>query len=367
MAIDIQKLNEKQAQIIAEKQAAKSGDPYAIYENRLAEKTKFIIKFDYSDVDGNLYFPDDNGIWLKLPISALQATDQYYDRYKRGNYIGIKDLEVMVDRIDKEEGIVLLKSGHTTEGIVRGVVRTLDARVKAAYEARKEGRVLEPFDIYGTIAYVDESREYAYVNIFNQKIRGIIHISEWTDAYTRQFPEGIEDTGDPVHFDLIGTMKKEGRKYYRLSTRRFGAEEWDKLPMHIQQGGLVTVTCTDTSNPKYWYGIAKGFSVEWRGNYTNKFTIKEGMQYNVTLKRVNSGDHSIWMVPFKYIKSEVEENESFGRDGIGLHKEDLSRLLEEKRKAAKKAALEKQAAEKVNSGPEGLTALAGIDTTEGDK
>ena len=336
MAINIQELNQRQAQIRETKRAERIGDPFVIYETRKTDKTRFNITFTSSDPEGNLYFADQNGIWLKLPIAALQASDQYYDRLHRGNYIGIKELEVMVDEINYEEKMVILKSGRTTENIVNGVRKLLEARCKAAYEARKRGEQLEPYDIYGTVSYVDKAREYAFVNILGKNIRGVIHVSEWSSGFMRQLPEGIEDTNEPVHFDLIGTMRIDGKKFFRLSTRRFGCADWDNLPKHIREGGLVTVTCTDTSNPKYWYGLANGFSTEWRGNYTDKFKIQVGRQYNVTLKRVESGDHAIWMVPFKYIRpvGEPTENESFSGD-VGLTKDDLRRLLEEK-KAKKK-------------------------------
>lgn len=340
MAIDIQALNRRQARIAEEKKYSRTGDAYAIYEKRRASQERFEVKFDSSDTAGNLYSYDKNGIWLKLPIGALQKTDQYFDKLKRGNYVGIKNLEVAVDRIDKEAGMVILKSGRVTSGIIGGVVRALDAQVKKAYEERKAGITPEPFEIYGTIAYVDEARENAYVNILNQQIRGVIHVSEWTDAFVRQFSEGIEESGEPVRFDVIGTKMIGGKKYYRLSTRRFGSREWEELPEHIQQGSVVCVTCTDTSNPQYWYGIADGFSTEWRGRYTDKFSIQEGMQYLVTLKRVNSEGHAIWMVPFKYLK-----NEQDGKDGVVITKEDIAKLMEEKRQSRKAAADEQSAAQ----------------------
>lgn len=362
MAIDIQQLNKRQAQIAEEKKFSRTGDAYGIYESRYANQERFEVKFDSSDTAGNLYYHDPNGVWLKLPIGALQKTDQYFDKLKRGNYVGIKNLEVAVERIDKEAGMVILKSGRVTTGIIGGVVRALDAQVKKAYEERKAGVTPEPYDIYGSISYVDEARENAYVNILNQRIRGVIHVSEWTDSFVRQFPEGIENSDEPIHFDLIGTKKIGGKKYYRLSTRRFGSREWEELPEHIQQGSVVCVTCTDTSNTQYWYGIADGFSVEWRGRYTDKFSIQEGMQYLVTLKRVNSERHGIWMVPFKYLKNEMQGGES----GVAITKEDISKLLAEK-KQSQQDATDKRPSDQDTSPavPEGLMQISsGASTLE---
>lgn len=306
-------------------------DPFTMYEERRRNNTKFDVRFTMSDPDGNLYYMD-NGLTVLLPKEKLQETDRYYSVWKRGQYVGIKLLEVTVDRIDTALKIVYLKSGRTTDNIVHAIRRELYEEVNRQRQCRAEGREVDPFPVFGTIVSVDSSRTTAYVKIFGQSIVGEIYIDKWSKAYDRRFPEGIENEGTPLQFDLIGVRRQEsGHTVFRLSAVRYSNDPWESLPPALRvPKSVCQVLCIDTSDPKHWWGKIKDINIELLANYTDKFKIVEGREYLCTVKR--TGNHEVIITPFKYIVNDGETADAAGK--VFLTKDDIGALLKNKKDMA---------------------------------
>ena len=309
--IDIEKLNKAQEKRIKRLKAGKN-DPFEEYEKRLEGKERFEIVFSMSDAEGNLYSLDENGIELMLPASSLQESDRYYSAYRRGEYVGIHTLEVMVSGIDRDKRTVTLKSGHTTKAIIAGVREALDTYLADRYRRKKENlEAPEPLYIYGTIAGVDIERTTAFVRILNQNIPGIITIAEWTDSFIPYFPEGIENKGIPVRFKLLGKTNHDGRKVYRLSTRGMVNEVWENIPKALlEKKGVVMAMCIDNKDPKKWWAKVDGIEVPLLGHYTNKFKITVGKRYTCTIRRTDTEKHNIVLVPFKEIGKALSDEDT---------------------------------------------------------
>ncbi len=329
MAQTIRDLNKQLAEK-AELKLKNAADPYSLYEARKKKDEKFEMTFPLSDADGNLYYIDENKIKIILPMEKLQATDRFYNSRLRGNYVGIKTLEVQIDKIDRENNIVYLKSGRSTENIVRAVERELYAEVNRRRELIRKGEQPEAFPVYGTVVSVDAARQNATVRLFNQNIYGTIHVSKWASSYTRSLPEGIEDDDMPRQFDLLGVTNLGGQRYFRLSGENYGNDAWREVPDEIfEPKAVVMVECLETPvGDNHWWGKCQGIGVEVIGNYSTKFKIEVGRCYLCTVKRSNSKNHTLIVTPFKYIRKEGETKESVAY----LTKDDLKNLMEEKRK-----------------------------------
>jgi len=334
MAISIEQLNQKQAEK-ALRMKSTAADPYAGYRSQLKNKAKFEMTFPLSDSTGNLYAIDANKIKIILPMNALQETDRYYTKELRGTYVGIKTLEVMIERIDEEEGVVYLKSGRTTENIVRAITNTLFDEVHARYEARKRGEQLNPYPVYGTVVKVDAERQNATVRLFNQNIYATIHVSKWSKSFLRSIPEGVEDTDCPMQFDLIGTAQINGKRYFRLSGENYNEDAWDEIPENIfEEKAVIVVTCIEKPTDKrHWWGKCEGINIELIGNYTDKFKVEVGRDYLCTVKRTKSDSRTLIVTPFKYLRKEGETKESLAY----LSRQDVEDLYNEKKKASKNA------------------------------
>ena len=321
--IDLNRLNAQQEKR-ADRLKGENKDPFILYEERLSNKEKFEIVFTMSDADGNLYCVDENGIELMLPIGALQESDRYYSAYRRGDYVGIHTLEVMVDQVDREKKSVRLKSGRTTQSIISGVMRALDSYLADRYKRKQENlEAPEPLYIYGTIAGVDTERTTAYVRILNQNIPGIITIAEWTDSFIPYFPEDIENKGIPVRFRLLGKTTHNGKKVYRLTTRGLTNEAWENIPKALlEKKGVVIAMCIDNKDPKKWWAKVEGIEVPLLGHYTNKFRIEIGRRYTCTIRRTDTEKHNIVVVPFKEIREKITDNDDV------ITKEDLVEAVE---------------------------------------
>ncbi len=332
MAQTIKDLNKQLAEK-AERILKNAADPFTVYEERKKRDEKFEITFPLSDTEGNLYLIDENKIKVVLPMEKLQATDRFYNSRLRGNYVGIKTLEVQIDKVDKESKTVYLKSGRSTENIVRGVERELYAEVHRRGELLRKGEQPAAFPVYGTIEYVDSDRQNARVRLFNQNIYGYVHVSKWAKSYTRSLPDGIEDDDMPRQFDLIGTTRVDGRTYFRLSGENYGNDAWREIPEEvIQEKSVVMVECLEKPiDKKFWWGKCQGIDVEILGNYTTKFAIEVGRSYLCTIKRFKADNKNLVATPFKYIRKEGEGKE----DLAYLTKADITNLIAEKKKQRK--------------------------------
>lgn len=321
----IEEQNRKQAER-AYRILSNSEDHFAVYKQQLKNKDKIEVTFPLSDASGDLYMIDEHKIKVILPMNALQETDRYYARELRGNYVGIKTLEVMIDRIDEENRIVYLKSGRTTESIVHAIRKTLFDEVHNRYELQQAGEVLAPYPVYGTVVAVDAERQNATVRLFNQNIYATIHVSKWCKSYLRKIPDDVEELDCPMQFDLIGTARINGKKYFRLSGERYREDAWEKLPQEImEKGSVIVVTCIEKPvDTRYWWGKVDGIDVEIMGNYTNKFSLEVGRDYVCTIKR--TGNNTLVVTPFKYLRKTGETKESVAY----LTKDEFTNLYKEK-------------------------------------
>lgn len=354
MAINLSALNAQQQKKAEEAKAARYSDPFLMYEDKKANKEKFEVMFDSADTEGNLYIRKD-GVDLCLPIEELQTTDRYYNPQLRGNYIGIKTLEVMVSRVDRENRIVYLKSGRVTENIVKQITQQLDRYNNNVYwwntiekELRAKGKKLEDeetlkqvnaertkkgyvpiykpeqLEVYGTIVAMDETREHAYVKIYGQPIQGIISCRNWTTDRIKYFSEDFVDSHpDPIRFDLVGRTRHNNRKFYNLSTRRFENNIWNELPKPlIEKKGVVVALCTAIDD-KCWWAHVDGVPVPLYAKFTEKFEVRVGHKYTCTVHKSDSANHSIVLTPFKYIRKEGETQVRGVSDSGAIVSEDI--------------------------------------------
>lgn len=338
MAINLSALNAQQQKKAEEAKASRYSDPFLMYEDRKANKEKFEVMFDSADTEGNLYIRKD-GVDLCLPIEELQATDRYYNPLLRGNYIGIKTLEVMVSRVDRENKVVYLKSGRITQSIVKQITQQLDRYLsnrrwwkETEKKLKPEGKSLENeetlkeinaenakkgfpplykpeenLEIYGTIVAMDETRRYAYVKIYGQPIQGVVSCENWTSDHIKYFTEDfVDEHPDPIKFHLVGKSQFNGRKFYALSTRKLENNIWKELPKPlIEKKGVVIATCTSIDD-KCWWAHVDGVSVPLYGRFTEKFEVRVGHKYTCTVHKTDYNNHSIVLTPFKYIRKEGE-------------------------------------------------------------
>lgn len=338
MAFNLQALNEQQskkAQQLTEKNYA---DAFLKYEKMMAAKEKTEIVFTRSDKNGDLYTQDEKGVVIILPIESLQETDLFYDPRERGNYIGIRTLEVVIERIDRDNGKVYCKSGHITPNIVMGVKRTLDAYLEERAIRRKNNEPLpEPVEVYGNIVGVNQLRDTAFVRLFNQDIKGYIKIDQWTSQFYPYFPEGFEQNDVPIKFDVIGARRMGSERMYTLSTRRFPNMDFERISNEmLSEDDVIVVECIDTTDRRRWWGKEINSSIPLMGRYTDKFPMRPGTRYNCKVK-VYEGKYQL--VPFKVIANKGQ----FGGE-YSLTAEEMDEILAEirKRKAAEEEEKKKQ-------------------------
>lgn len=324
MAKIIETLNKQQEQRADRILAGRSKDPFAIYEERMAKKHNFEIKFTMSNKDGDLYMLDENRIMVILPMENLQKTDHFYNERMRGNYVGIKLLEVAVDRIDRENRKVYLKSGRVTGSIIKSVREELNAEIHRRGELLHRGQIPEPYMVYGVVHKVNEDRTEALIRLYGQNIFGMVRVEHWGKYYTRTIPAGAEEDNLPRPFDLTGTIKHDGRIIYRLSAKRFGDDSWGNIPDNLlEEKSVWVVQCLEKPrDKKHWWGKTDGIDIELVGNYTTKFAVEIGKSYLCTLKRSNSENHTLIVTPFKELD----------KKGVALviTKQEFDKMLEEK-------------------------------------
>lgn len=320
----ISRLNTQQAEKAEKIKAERSEDPFAIYEERLAQKRNFEIKFTKSNKDGDLFMLDENRIKVILPMESLQKTDHIYNEWMRGNYVGIKLLVVAVDRIDRDNRVVYLKSGRVTSSIIKPVREELNAEIRRRGELLHMGQIPEPYMVYGVVHKVNEDRTEALIRLFGQNIFGLVRVEHWGKYYTRTIPAGAEDDNLPRPFDLTGTIMHDGRIIYRLSAKRFGDDSWGNIPDDLlEEKSVWVVECLEKpKDKKHWWGKTDGIDIELVGNYTNKFDVEVGKSYLCTLKRSNSKNHTLIVTPFK-------ELDKKGKMPV-ITKQEFDKMLEEK-------------------------------------
>ena len=297
----VERLNAKESKA-AEQRAMASADPYALYEQRKLENTKFEVKFSGSDKEGNLFTYDTERkgrIRLFLPMEKLQESDRFYSAWNRSRYIGIRTLEVLVDRIDKENGTVYLKSGRVTTGILNAIRKDMQKYVMDKYEQEKSGETAEPYEVHGTVVSVDENRTIALVQLFHQDLFAVIHVKEWAKTYTRSIPEGIENDDTPMAFTLIGTSNYKGQHVFRLSRKDYNYEQWNAVE-DLEEGGLVIVECVELpkESNRHWWGKTQGFDVEVMGNYNPHIKMEVGRSYACKIKKLDRENHLFIVTPF---------------------------------------------------------------------
>ena len=300
MANLIDKLNRAQEERAGRLIARITGDPFEPYERRLKDGGRFETTFAMSSPEGDLYYVDDNRVKVILPAESLQKTDRYYDRWRRGFYVGVRVLEVAVDRVDRERREVILKSGRVTEGGVRAVKAELWEEVKRRGELLKKGEVPEPFLVYGTVFSVNAERTEATVRLFNQNVFGKVYVSHWARNYMRRIPEGVEADGVPRPFHLTG-LCGEGLRFFRLSAKECGEDAWEVIPEEMLKVKSVwEVQCVECPKDKrHWWGCVQGLGLEVIGNYTDRFRVREGGSYVCTLKRTDDHYRSVIVTPFR--------------------------------------------------------------------
>lgn len=324
MAGIIAALNKQQEEKADRILAGRVEDPFAIYEERKAKNHSFELKFTMSNKAGDLYMLDENRIRVILPKENLQKSDHFYNEWMRGNYVGIKLLEVAVDRIDRENREVYLKSGRVTGNIIKTIRDELNAEVKRRGELLHMDQVPEPYMVYGVVQKVNEERSEALVRLYGQNIYGMVRVDHWGKYYTRTIPAGAEDDNVPRPFDLTGTIMYDGRIIYRLSAKRFGDDSWGNIPDYmLEEKSVWVVECLEKPrDKKHWWGKTDGIDIELVGNYSTKFEVEVGRSYLCTLKRSNSKNHTLIVTPFK-------ELDRKGRTTV-ITKKEFDKLLEEK-------------------------------------
>jgi len=320
----IKRLNMQQAEKADRILAGKSEDPFAIYEERKAKNHNFEIKFSMSNKAGDLYMLDENRIRVILPMENLQKSDHFYNERMRGNYVGIKLLEVAVDYIDRDKREVYLKSGRVTGSIIKSVREELNAEINRRGELLHMGQIPEPYMVYGIVQKVNEDRTEALVRLFGQNIYGMVRVDHWGKYYTRTIPAGAEDDNIPRPFDLTGTIKYDGRIIYRLSAKRFGDDSWGHIPDYLlEEKSVWVVQCLEKpKDKKHWWGKTDGIDIELVGNYSSKFDVEVGKSYLCTLKRGNSKNHTLIVTPFK-------ELDRKGKTTV-ITKQEFDRMLKDK-------------------------------------
>lgn len=333
MANLIEKLNRAQEHKAERIIARLTGDPYEAYEKRLRDGSRFETSFNMSSPEGDLYLIDENRIKVILPAESLQKTDRFYDKWRRGFYVGVRVLEVAVESINREKGEVILKSGRVTESGIRAVNAELREEVKRRGELLKKGEVPEPFLVYGTVFSVNGERTEATVRLFNQNVFGKVYVSHWAKNYVRRIPEGVEFDGVPRPFHLTG-LCGEGLRFYRLSAKACGEDAWDVIPEEsLKVKSVWQVECVECpKDKKHWWGRVEGLGLEVIGNYTDRFRVREGGSYVCTLKRTDDKYHSVIVTPFRELGKP-------NRAGEVVTKEEYNAVIEEirQRKALLKA------------------------------
>ena len=334
MANLIDKLNRLQEEKAGKIIARLTGDPFEPYERRRREGTRYETTFAMSSPEGDLYYIDENHIKVILPAESLQKTDRYYDKWRRGFYVGVRVLEVSVDHVDREKGEVILKSGRVTEGGVRAVKAELFEEVKRRGEILKKGEVPEPFLVYGTVFSVNAERTEATVRLFNQNVFGKVSVSHWAKNYVRKIPEGVEADGLPRPFHLTG-LCGEGLRFFRLSAKVCGEDAWEIIPEEMLKVKSVwEVQCIECpKDKKHWWGFVQGLGLEVIGNYTEKFRVREGGSYVCTLKRTDDKYHSVIVTPFR-------ELDRPNKAGEVVTKEEYNALIEEIRQRKAREAVQ---------------------------
>ena len=263
---------------------------------------------------------------VKYPPSCQkpQKTDHFYNEWMRGNYVGIKLLEVAVDRIDRDQREVYLKSGRVTGNIIKSVRDELNAEIRRRGELLHMGQVPDPYMVYGVVHKVNEERTEALVRLFGQNIYGMVRVEHWGKYFTRTIPMGAEDDNIPRPFDLTGTIKHDGRIIYRLSAKRFGDDSWGNIPDYLlEEKSVWVVECIEKpKDKKHWWGKTDGIDIELVGNYSTKFEVEVGKSYLCTLKRSNSKNHTLVVTPFKELNKK-------GKTPV-ITKQEFDKMLEEK-------------------------------------
>ena len=331
----LNRLNEQMSKNVQDKSTQKSVD-LDHYKHLLENRERFEIIFHNADASGNLIQIDANETKLILPLNKLSVTDLFVTKSRIPRYLGVRKLEVEVDRLDEENNTVYLKSGRVTPGIVKAVRGELYNEVRRYIDGKNNTPPEEPYTLYGTVERVDRQRQYAYVSILGQPIIGVCRVMHWSPEYLVTLPEGIEDTREPVKFDLVGTIKIDGIQYFRLEAFRHTNNTANNAYKGLlQKGAVIVLKCESTPVGKdYWIGRSDEYGLNIKCYYSDKFKtpIRIGEEYVCTMVIVDDTKHLYTARPIRHLYKETPFNQKDKENNdVLITKEDFMSMVKQKK------------------------------------
>lgn len=268
-------------------------DKYEKYDTALKNNQILEVTFDVATESGDLVYIDEHGLKVILSEEIFSSTATYYKPSIRSKFIGIK-MSIRVKSIDKENGLIIVKSARGNASTSRQVIS----------ELRNELAQGQKPTVYGVINYVSADR--AFVKICGLNVDGMIYVADWSSGYTRFLNEHCHK-GDILPFSVVGTITRRSDsenigELFRLTHDEFAVDPWEQLDSQlIQVGSIIFVKCVSIPTGKtYWWGSTKvAPGIELLGNFNRNLNIVPGVIYKCKVRKYKPERKMLQVTPFE--------------------------------------------------------------------
>lgn len=252
------------------------------YKEYFEKKEAFQVRFTACDKEGTFTSLLDGNLILSLKAEDLRRTMLNFKPRDGGNLLGFP-FDVRVKAIDENDGIIHLESSRDTPKEKQQIIKEL--RIDLS-----NGKT--PL-VWGTVSPNGVRGQYAFVNLFEAEVLGIIRVENWQKTFLRDLKEVCKE-GIPYQYEVIGVGKNDqnGRpSAFFLSHKNIEQfNPWENLVLNgVVEGGTIVVKCEEIPEGKsFWWGRSDRLSgIEIQGDFTRgNLSIYPGIKYKCKIKQI---------------------------------------------------------------------------------
>ena len=287
-----------------------------IYLNTLREEAanRVVYKMVFTSKDMNdalVYYDADDDVSFKMLPEDLypNAAARNFAPERQlvpGAFIN-REITARVKEIDVENRIVYMVYASAA---ATARVQINEELSKLFNDAKKDGTTARVEKVAGVIMRVYP--RYAIVNIVNKGVIGFVHISNWSDDYTRDMTY-IMNPGDIYTVDIIDMTQRGVGRTFQLDHKPYSVSPWSMIPADVDLRNItIPVRCTIVDvGKRTWYGTVAEAStplpkgMELFGRYKsgeNAIIPQVGQVYLSTVAQYNRETKSIAIALYRAIR-----------------------------------------------------------------